>query len=98
MFVLTGSGLDSDCKDGTEDRNDLTHTESIARHYSALSGLLQPSLGIYRGRAGGGHYLHTRVKTPIPGQTLELTLFSRGNNNIKNNPTQILPEGAVLGF
>ena len=62
MFVLTGSGLDSDDEDGTEDRNDLRHTESIAWHYSALAGLLQPTLDIYRGRAGGGHSVHTSVK------------------------------------
>jgi hypothetical protein len=39
-------------------------------------------------------------QTPIQGQTWELTLFSQGNNkNKKNNdPTQILPEWALLGF
>ena len=62
MFVLTGSGLDSDDEDGTEERNDLRHTEPIAWHYSALAGLLQPTLDIYRGRAGGGHSVHTTVK------------------------------------
>ena len=36
-------------------------------------------------------------QTPIPGQTWELTLLSHGNKNNKN-PTQILPEGAVLVF
>ena len=40
---------DSDGEDGTEDRNDLTQTESIARHYSALSGLSQPTLWVFMG-------------------------------------------------
>ena len=35
-------------------------------------------------------------QTPIPGQTWELTLLRHGNN--KNDPTQILPEGVVLGL
>ena len=39
--------------------------------------------------------IHYFCQTPIPVQTWELTLLSRGNNNNKN---QIFPEGVVLGL
>ena len=47
-----------------------------------------------------GGLCEDNCQTPTPLQAWELTLLSCGNNNNNKNknPTQILLEGAVLGF